>query len=443
MWPGATADGDPDRGSPSGASIDTNGGDHDHDVTFEYVPDYQGLRLIKATGGKIEVPGDGVLLSNSNSTPAGMSSVYTDEKLLRGTDVIVTMNPDDKHENITLSNGNLSVTNSGINHAVRATLSRNSGKWYYECTIDFNQIQTQFTAIGFGEGDAMPGLGQSLINTAKCWGFNAGYMNPTLICGEGDTPDTRATGSGRLVVDDVVMMAVDFDAGKIWWGVNGSWFFSGDPGSGANATFTTIKTDGTPLFPMMELRGAGAGTVNFGAEGFDYAVPSGFTGWGNVGDTVGVTDVAFDSQFWRHIHWTVPYDGHIGEGDESTLVTTQRHTATGDPNDWPDQHDHGSFDDETIAQNLERAYLRAYTKATAYTGFTGSIIMFEGAVAPTGWVLCDGNNGTEDLRDCFIVLSNDATTAQTGDNTIVPAMETAEDGMHNHIYGYGDKDYVT
>ena len=34
---------------------------------------------------------------------------------------------------------------------------------------------------------------------------------------------------------------------------------------------------------------------------------------------------------------------------------------------------------------------------------TGMIMMFTGSTAPSGWALCDGNNGTPDLRNRFIV----------------------------------------
>ena len=41
------------------------------------------------------------------------------------------------------------------------------------------------------------------------------------------------------------------------------------------------------------------------------------------------------------------------------------------------------------------------TLAQAFT--TGMIMMFTGSTAPTGWALCDGTNGTPDLRNKFIV----------------------------------------
>ena len=44
---------------------------------------------------------------------------------------------------------------------------------------------------------------------------------------------------------------------------------------------------------------------------------------------------------------------------------------------------------------------------SALTGITsfvsGMIIMFTGSTAPSGWAICDGTNGTPDLRDRFVV----------------------------------------
>ena len=51
---------------------------------------------------------------------------------------------------------------------------------------------------------------------------------------------------------------------------------------------------------------------------------------------------------------------------------------------------------------------------------TGMIMMFTGSSAPSGWAFCDGNNGTPDLRDKFIVGAG--TSYSTGDT-----------GGHNEI----------
>ena len=60
---------------------------------------------------------------------------------------------------------------------------------------------------------------------------------------------------------------------------------------------------------------------------------------------------------------------------------------------------------------------------SALTGITsfvsGMIIMYNSATAPSGWYLCDGNNGTPDLRDRFIVGAGNSYSlnATGGSNT--------------------------
>ena len=69
------------------------------------------------------------------------------------------------------------------------------------------------------------------------------------------------------------------------------------------------------------------------------------------------------------------------------------------------------------------ANLSTFTNDTNYitvaqvpTSFvTGMILMYTGTTAPTGWALCDGTNGTPDLRDKFIVGSgNTYSNGNTG-----------------------------
>jgi len=65
---------------------------------------------------------------------------------------------------------------------------------------------------------------------------------------------------------------------------------------------------------------------------------------------------------------------------------------------------------------------------------TGAIIMWSGAITdiPMGWVLCDGTNGTPDLRNRFIVGAGDKYDigATGGEDTHV--LTIAEMPAHNH-----------
>tara|TARA_R110000868_G_scaffold275101_1_gene534796 strand:- start:438 stop:1316 length:879 start_codon:yes stop_codon:yes gene_type:complete len=68
---------------------------------------------------------------------------------------------------------------------------------------------------------------------------------------------------------------------------------------------------------------------------------------------------------------------------------------------------------------------------------TGIITMWSGAVPsiPSGWFLCDGTNGTPDLRDRFIVGAGSTyAVADTGGAATV-TLSQAETPAHTHGYG--------
>ncbi len=70
---------------------------------------------------------------------------------------------------------------------------------------------------------------------------------------------------------------------------------------------------------------------------------------------------------------------------------------------------------------------------------SGCILLWSGAVnaLPTGYVLCDGNAGTPDLRGRFVVGGDDGTNYAVGDtggaNTVT--LTTAQMPSHTHSYG--------
>ena len=77
-----------------------------------------------------------------------------------------------------------------------------------------------------------------------------------------------------------------------------------------------------------------------------------------------------------------------------------------------------------ITDKIKKAYVTAWTYASAFLGFQGMIGFWDGAITPgaipTGWALCNGNNGTIDMRDYFLMITTDKSIrgTKTGTNVI-------------------------
>jgi len=68
---------------------------------------------------------------------------------------------------------------------------------------------------------------------------------------------------------------------------------------------------------------------------------------------------------------------------------------------------------------------------------TGIITMWSGAVPsiPSGWFLCDGTNGTPDLRDRFIVGAGSTYAVAATGGAATVTLSQAETPAHTHGYG--------
>lgn len=109
-------------------------------------------------------------------------------------------------------------------------------------------------------------------------------------------------------------------------------------------------------------------------------------------------------------------------------------------------------DDVTI-QTLDNIYpILQNAPASAPAVPSGGIILWSGSTGsvPSGWYLCDGTNGTPDLRDRFIVGAGNTyavnATGGTADAVVVTHTHTATsvvtDPGHTHVATNGPSYYV-
>lgn len=178
-----------------------------------------------------------------------------------------TWNPDDKYTTVVLSNENLTAVSGRYSGAaaVRSTVGVNTGKHYWEITSD---VQGGGICIGVGTPDAA--LDQYVGKDVYGYGYygyssgSATYHDATWDWGWGSS-----YGPGNIIG-----IALDMDAGKLWWSLNGVWQESGDPATGANPAFTGLSG----IFHGMwhGYKTTEQVTANFGASPFAYSVPNGF-----------------------------------------------------------------------------------------------------------------------------------------------------------------------
>ncbi|MDQ7094238.1 Ig-like domain-containing protein [Desulfosporosinus sp. PR] len=172
----------------------------------------------------------------------------------------VTWNPDDKGSSIVLSDGSLLDVSKSANSwcGIRATVGRESGKYYWEVTV--NNVGTTAGGDFFDIGIANKNFN---INGQSAGSINvAAYGNAGMKRGFGADGPTGVYST--FTTGDVIGVLLDLDAHTIAFQKNGTLQFSG-------------SISGTTWYPMISFYCINAtATTNFGATSFKYTIPSGY-----------------------------------------------------------------------------------------------------------------------------------------------------------------------
>ena len=94
----------------------------------------------------------------------------------------------------------------------------------------------------------------------------------------------------------------------------------------------------------------------------------------------------------------------------------------------------------TVNTNTTQLATTAFVQTALASAFSsGMIMMWSGTIAtiPTGWVLCNGSNGTPDLRNRFVIGAHSDTagvaySTVTGSNTLTGGSKDAIVVSHTH-----------
>lgn len=204
---------------------------------------------------------------NGEAPPLYEFEVYSVGDLTPGS--ICTWNPADKDPNVTLSNGDLTATNTTSDYGgIRTTVSVNSGKWYWEYTV------TQLDTFDDGWVGIIGGV-DGLANVIGAYNPRACVRSSGFLSQSGGTDGAIGL---TYTEGDIVMIAFDADTADVWFGVNGLWYATGNPSTAYLPTGNADAGAG-PFYPWVgsdNSAGTTSYTANFGPT-FTYPKPAGFS----------------------------------------------------------------------------------------------------------------------------------------------------------------------
>lgn len=187
-----------------------------------------------------------------------------------------TFNPSDKSANVTLSNGNLTMTyNTSPDAGVRSVASTSSAKIYFEATITAGFASAD-NGVGISiAGEAFTNLGANAAGGALVFPSGNIWVNGT---------NTLATGVTFNSVTTTLGIAFDATADLFWvtkdgihWNSTSS--VTNNPATGiGGVSFSALS--GQAMFGVVTVGGsagtAHTWTANFGGSAYSFTPPVGF-----------------------------------------------------------------------------------------------------------------------------------------------------------------------
>ena len=225
--------------------------------------------------------------------------VVSDAVLDTPTNVFSTFNSKILSPEMEFEDGNLHIDVGANHHTGYASISLNTGKWYWEGKA--KRSSGSLTKWTYGVSDDRNASNKQVSSTNYLLANTSNtYANGDAVSIYGSTfyknGSSTSSYQTHLALDDIVAIALDVDAGKVWFARNGTWV------NGSASASTTLNPDshdttvttGQTYVPAFSAEGVDW-EVNFGQDdtfsgtsatqgnkdengqgNFYYPVPSGF-----------------------------------------------------------------------------------------------------------------------------------------------------------------------
>ncbi|MCB2218049.1 MAG: hypothetical protein KQH59_18460 [Desulfobulbaceae bacterium] len=171
---------------------------------------------------------------------------------------------------VTYSNGDKTITKSGGSWAlVQSDTGISSGKVYFEVNPDYSP--GGWMDIGVGpDNDANVRVGVD----ADSYGVQG-------TDGKKRNNNTTASYGTQWLTNRCIGVAIDFDAGKIWFAEENVWMGSGDPETGTGEAFSGLSGE---YFAQVSFNYSNyQATLRTAAADMKFSPPAGFVAWDDAG----------------------------------------------------------------------------------------------------------------------------------------------------------------
>ncbi len=229
--------------------------------------DQYGTNGFRLEFGDSSALGDDTSGNGNDFTATNLAS--TDQTTDSPTQNHCIMDPNDETGSITMSEGNLKITQGGAGDAIRGSLAPTSGKYYFEITA---------TATG-ADGNGAVGIQQKNVPIDSSTSLATVNSETFIYRDDGYivTGGQSASGYTNWGSTDVIGIAMDLDNHKLYFSVNGTYINSGNPANGTGSVFNLVQN--TRYAPYVVFQGSSGFVfdVNTGQRAFNTSAPTGFS----------------------------------------------------------------------------------------------------------------------------------------------------------------------